>query len=252
MVVASPVVPVSGIATRIFAIFVIREPSLSIIQFRGTGFFVGPNGLFLTAQHVVDKQLEVGESFSILARDPALNEFVAYRILSTEKHQGGFDLAIGTTEFKNTGWFPINHRNLPMGQSFYTYGFPLTERQRGPEGYMHYTLNPRYFEGYMTREFMYEHPGYRETPTYELNFPAPEGLSGSPLLVPGSGAVAGVIYGNAESYTIADEREVVSGTEQLVTETRKVVQFGLAHVNPTLLDISSAATGGKTLGEWQP
>src|SRR6267143_3306252 len=198
---------VAKIVANIFPIFTVKSGSQQrIIEFRGTGFFVAPRGIFLTAQHVLDRRLAEDESFNIVIEEPYESDnFALSRIIDFEKDAGGFDLAIGRADFNNSSQFPLYKHKLTMGEPLYTYGFPLTEGERRPDGFIDWKLNPRYFQGYLTRDLPYDHPGDKPTPSYELSFPAPVGLSGSPLLLVGTLNVAGVIYGNLESYTITDE-----------------------------------------------
>ena len=243
---------VAQIVANIFPIFTVNSGfPKRIIEFRGTGFFVAPRGIFLTAQHVLDRNLAKDESFHIMVEEPYQSEkFSFYRVLDFERDTRGFDLAIGRADFNNSSRFILCKGKLTLGEPLYTYGFPLTEGERRPDGLIEWKLNPRYFQGYLTRDLLYDHPGYKPTPSYELSFPAPVGLSGSPLLQLGTMSVAGVIYGNLESYTITDERQVDVHREQVVTETRKIIQFGLAHFHMTLLGIHSTLLDGKTLGDW--
>ena len=83
---------------------------------------------------------------------------------------------------------------------------PLTERVdlgRRPR----FLLAGRYLQGYVTRSFAYEHQEFGRITSYELDMPAPTGLSGAPLLKVGTMEVYGVIYGSHSVETIEQLRQ---------------------------------------------
>ncbi len=208
---------------------------------------------FLTALHVVNRILAEGEELVVVTCQGAESpEYETHEILRFEAHQDGFDLAIGEADCRSSSYVSIVGGEMALAQGVCTYGFPFTEGIQDLQGTRQWNIQARYFEGYITREVVYPHPGYRNTESYEVNFPAPSGLSGSPLLLAGSSGAIGVIYGNLESYTIADEREILPESGAVVSEVRKVVQFGLAHRNDTLLGIRASFLSGKSLLEWTP
>jgi hypothetical protein len=104
-------------------------------------------------------------------------------------------------------------------------------------------VQPRVFRGYITRDFIdNNHPGWGPQRAYELDMPAPRGLSGAPLIVHSIGPVGlrlvGVVYGSTSIDTMADDGTVVS--------------FGLAHHWDVLRALSGPATSDRPLHELLP
>lgn len=112
-----------------------------------------------------------------------------------------------------------------LGDEFASFGFPVGGTQAEPAN----EPTPRIFRGFTQRlaDFQSEPVGtYR---AYELSIPAPEGLSGGPVFVPGSDRVFGLVTGNFESYTL--KSDVVERTEDgaMHRETHiRVVSYGMA------------------------
>ena len=98
---------------------------------------------------------------------------------------------------------------------------------------MEFTLNGRLMRGHVTRTFPFQHPKNGEVSSYELDMPAPEGLSGAPLILVGGYEVVGVIY---HSHTV-----------HAVAELETPVSFGLAQVTPALRSLRARATNELSL-----
>jgi hypothetical protein len=96
-------------------------------------------------------------------------------------------------------------------------------------------------------------------PSYELDMPAPEGLSGSPLLS-GDDMVIGVVYGNNEVATIDQFSSIDPTTGERQPEIQRVVSFALAYHTDALSNLTGKATHGVALkeylkdpeGSWKP
>jgi hypothetical protein len=116
---------IQDVVNKVFAIFLFNEgPPTQIVEFRGTGFFVGPNGLFMTVMHVLDREPRKGEYYGIIIEEPyESDKFKYYRIEHFEKEPNGLDLVIGTIDCSNTSYFPICRNKSTFGAEVYTYGF---------------------------------------------------------------------------------------------------------------------------------
>lgn len=89
--------------------------------------------------------------------------------------------------------------------------------------------------GYVTRLLMDDRAGADPVRAYELDMPAPGGVSGSPLLRPDPFEVVGVVYGQHQ----------ISDGDRLVP-----VVFGYAHHLSTLRGARAAATEDRPLAEY--
>jgi hypothetical protein len=97
----------------------------------------------------------------------------------------------------------------------WTFGYSLPEVHVQGEGSKFITLHPRLLKGHVTRALMYPHPFYGDTPSYELSFTIPVGLSGAPLFRGGTHEAVGVVYGNNDTSTVEEE----DGSSRLVDPT---------------------------------
>lgn len=139
------------------------------------------------------------------------------------------------------------------GIDVFTYGYPMTTGERTDfEGRMRFELQERYLEGYVTRSFFYSPPGFKKTPSYELDMLAPAGLSGGPFVKRPGTNLMGVVYGSFDSYTIAQETRIDHETGDATPEVRRVVPFGLATYVEAFGALSGAATDGKPLRDLLP
>ena len=103
-----------------------------------------------------------------------------------QQDANGSDLAIARVDtdprIVDTGLSVATDGPLTYGDDVWTFGYPFTRFELAPEG-PRYNIDGRYLEGYVQRPFDHEHfPGHGRVPFYELSLPAPEGLSGVPLV----------------------------------------------------------------------
>jgi hypothetical protein len=187
----------------IFPIFLAEErdnepPRLA--QFRGTGFRLADD-LLVTCWHCVVDEPERG-GFAIARIHEGDRRM--YPLVDVARDSNGSDLATARIYWEPEQALPPSQlilatKGMVSGADVWTYGYPLTTEMREPEG-PKFVLNGRYLEGYVTRTFWYDHPSLGTLPAYELDMPAPEGLSGAPLVnVREKNTVVGVIYGAARS-----------------------------------------------------
>jgi hypothetical protein len=91
----------------------------------------------------------------------------------------------------------------------------------------------RIFRGFIQRAFLYTNSRGAKYSAYELNFPSPPGLSGSPLFADQAPrTLIGVITENFSTYTVEHTFEEERSNGGIVrTEARSVITYGVA-VNP--------------------
>jgi hypothetical protein len=99
-------------------------------------------------------------------------------------------------------------------------------------------LDARLLRGHVSR--MYSEPdGLPAKSIFEVSFASPSGFSGSPLLV--GHAVVGMLYGNIESRLQAFAiEEVKDGNREYRETSYRVLEYGLAHPLPDLMDFTRA------------
>lgn len=89
---------------------------------------------------------------------------------------------------------------------------------------------------------------------FELNFPVPASMSGSPVMIDGD--VVGYATGRVRSEEVEDSHEEIeeigNGRERIViTEVRRVTHYGVAYSIAPLLDVDTAIfDGGRTIRQF--
>lgn len=227
-------------------------------SFRGTGFLIGKNVL-VTCWHCVSAELEDDDTYAVSlpiryaerlkGEVPPDSQYVVANLQDIAQHPAGADLATARVSLDPVGLSLGRDTTLPFGAEFWTFGYPLTDDVPHPESGRALTLNGRYLKGYLVRDFWNEVPGFGQTPSYELDMPAPRGLSGSPIVRYGSSEVIGVVYGVKESETIEQFAEVKESGERR-PQVVQLTTFAAAHHNRTLRNLQGPATQGLPLAEY--
>jgi hypothetical protein len=100
-------------------------------------------------------------------------------------------------------------------------------------------VNASLLRGYVTRLRMDDRPGWEPVRAYELDMPAPGGVSGSPLCRLEPFEVVGVVY---------REQDIILHDPE-TQESRIAATFSCAHHLSTLRDARAKATDGRPLHE---
>ncbi len=242
----------------IHPIVVVRREGYPTPQgFKGTGFLVG-KGVFVTCHHCVSAPLSEKDTYAavlpIKFRPELLNdapdaEYFVSTLYEVEQDPTGLDLATARISL-DPALLHLADGGLLLGEDVSTYGYPLTEDLPHPEEGRRITINGRYLEGYRTTAYDNDVPGYRSTPSYELDMPAPRGLSGAPVIRRGTSEVVGVVYGTKDTGTVEELSRVDPDTGEHTPELQRVTTFAVAHWFDSLYNLSGRATGGIPLGEY--
>jgi hypothetical protein len=229
------------LAGTVLPIFVAEGDS--ILGFCGSGFLLG-KGIFVTCWHCVsERRTGRRHVVGVLAEG---NDSSVVDLRDVEQDAAGSDLAIGLVEAQPS--LPFRLAPAPyvlIGHDVWSFGYPYTDRRLTETGGCEFTLNGRILRGYATRTFPYDHPKGVRVESYELDMPAPKGMSGAPLVMRGGFEVAGVMFGTHDVELVDDE----CGPGQRYQTTR-VVSFGLAHTAETLRGASTSATKAIPLGDF--
>ena len=223
-----PVITCSGFGTS--------EP-LTLWSFEGTGFLLEKN-IFVTCWHFVRTPLREGREYAVVVETDEGN--TAWMLSDISKDANGTDLATVRVPLEPNLGLVLAHEPVLMGADVWTFGYPLTRgpyplSEEDPARGKRIELEGRYLRGYVTRTVKYEDPHFGETPCYELDMPAPAGLSGAPIVERGSKRVIGVVF-----------KEHYRGDSEEYSRTT----FALAHYTETLLNLRGSATLGLTLPEY--
>jgi hypothetical protein len=219
------------------------------VAFSGTGFRL-TDDLLVTCWHCVEHD-EPGHGYAVVVEEG--DSYRAFTLHDVSQDANGSDLATarihGIPAVRPVS-LTLAEAAVPTGQDVWTYGYPLTAVFREPDGELRFTLHPRFLQGYVTRSFRNPHPRYGAVESYEVDMPAPEGLSGAPLVHLPSREVVGVIYGNVDAAVIDQFAAVDEETGERQPEIQRIVSFAVAHYTPTLLRLTGPATGGQPLHEY--
>ena len=136
----------------------------------------------------------------------------------------------------------------------WSFGYPFTSlTEEKPEIGRQALMQARWLKGYIMRRFYYETPSNELIFSYELDMPAPRGLSGAPVVrihrVKGAREVIGVVHGNNEVATIA-ELESVDEYGNRRPEVQRITSFALAHHTDSLRNLTGKATRERPLAEF--
>jgi hypothetical protein len=167
-----------------------------------------------------------------------------------EKDPSGLDLATARLPFSSM-LLNLADEGLRLADHIFTYGYPLTEDLPHPVSGRSISLDPRYLEGYNTYTSMNDVPDYGPTPSYELDMPALQALSGAPVVKEGSGGqVAGVVYGTKDTGTVEEFSRVDEATGERIPELHRITTFAVAHYFDSLYNLRGRATDNVPLGEY--
>jgi len=225
-----------------------REDPENPRSFQGTGFLIAP-GLFVTCWHCIEAVLPDDGAYAVALKTPDYG-YTTYVLRDISRDANGTDLATARVDLDPVLPLTLTDEPLPIGSDVLSYGYPYTDRELSQAGQLDFTLNDRYLQGYITRVFYFSHRQYGEVPSYELDMPTPEGLSGAPLIKRGSHHVVGVIYGTNEVATVEHRGRVDPKSGEHTLDTERIVSFGLAHHTPTLHALQGTATADTPLVEF--
>lgn len=236
-----------ALARSILPIYTFSRPGadgeVRPLRFAGTGFLLSP-GLFVTCAHCVPA-LPDGEVYGAGVPD-ADGGRTAYYLADIQADPSGADLATARIGLQGPSAYRLYADMSAQQCDVGTLGFPGTWFKTSSSGQRTFDQQERYFQGYITRSFYYEPPdGRKPIPSFEIDMPAPQGLSGAPLISTdpsNRGEIIGVIYGAHPPFGLQGE----GGT------TLPPLVFALAHYHETLMNLRGVATGDRPLRELLP
>jgi hypothetical protein len=215
----------------------------------GTAFVV-TDGVLVTCWHVVRDAIE--KNWAIIAAwdQRGDGKFTRIDVTDIARHPAGDDLATARVDLPGAGWrIPARELVLDLGTNVVSMGYPLPDVRLDPDGALTHIVSFRFLKGYLTHIPIIERAGYPPAPSFELDMPAPRGISGGPLLhADWSNVLIGVVYGTNAVERIETFASVDPETGDRTPEVLETVSFALAHTTRTLRSLSGPATGDRPLG----
>jgi hypothetical protein len=219
--------------------------------FLGTAFFVDETGVFLTAGHVV-KDFALGRTAICVKPDPvkqpSLNAWAW--VQSVELAPNGVDVAVGKINFATKCYYDVGGFAEGFFLDVSTCGYPESAIDRRD---MRFSLPMRGMKGHIQREIRDPSAlglSFRGC-SFELSFPIPRGMSGSPLTTVRHGTLEliGICTASMTSELVDSQHlEVDDGGAKYSERTVKVEQTGIAVSLKAIVDWAPAI-GGQSLGK---
>ena len=216
----------------------LRHLPFQVMSVLGTGFLLG-DGFLVSSSHCIGASPPEGTAYSVVRLtppQPARASPVGFR------EDLGHDLAWARVNYRAALGFQLASHAPRMGTSVWTFGYPFPQGQDIGNGLQQHTVHPRVLHGYITRAFVYQHGRLGPIPSWELSFPTPEGLSGSPLFLDDTLDVVGVIYGNNDVGVVDEFASIDPETGTSRPEIQRIMSFGLAHHLSILQPLTERAT----------
>jgi hypothetical protein len=204
----------------------------------GTGFTFGEQTL-VTCWHCVRDSLNDDEVYAVAARSQGTdqqNYDSVFELSNLERDANGSDLALARIGFSVPMTLKLASEPAAWGEDVIACGYPMplnTMDVKTKEPLIN--MNSSLFKGYVTRIRTGDFPGQPETRLYEMDMPAPPGMSGSPVFRSDSLEVVGVIV-SEEGYEVPD--------------TSRQMVFAYAHHLWVLQAAKGAATNNLPLSEY--
>lgn len=223
------------------------------VSFQGTGFVIAP-GLVLTCWHCVSAPLEDKHQYAAIA-EVELSNWEVFPLRNIEQDGNGFDLASANLDLNPAIGLKVAETNVIVGADVWTGGYPYHDVEEDITAHNKLTLKPRLLKGYVCRNaFDSRNP---KVPCYDLDMPAPRGLSGGPVIKmsseaigKGSADVIGVIYGANDVGVLEQVSSVDPESGKHEPEIQRVEYFGLAHDLETVRNLSGKATNRLPLTQY--
>ena len=208
----------ADIREYVVPLFIAEDPALlrpdqpivvSRDRFLGTAFFVTKNGVALTAAHCVPKSESVPPGLAFLAIIWNGERACAHKVQFATVLDGR-DIAVLKIDHSPSKYLEVSFEPVHMGEDVTTVGVPL--HSVSGEDYEY-----RCLKGHVTRT----------SKTLEVSFPAPRGMSGSPVLR--GSKVVGIMSWNARAESLEDQIDEVTETFGPLTKVTKTVTMAVTN-----------------------
>jgi hypothetical protein len=176
------------------------------IRAAGTGFTFG-EGTFVTCWHCVSDPLGEDEVYCAAMRSEGTDSHKydeAFELADIEQVRPQLDLAIARVNYSIDPVITLAQEPAAWGENVVACGYPLPTDGSSPDtGEAKIDMNAMLLRGYVTRLKVDDRPGWRPVRAYELDMPAPNGISGAPIFREQPLEIVGVVYREHE-YEVHD------------------------------------------------
>jgi hypothetical protein len=225
-----------------------------LTRLEGTAFFINPDGVFLTAAHVLRAIAadSSGLTWGLNLKGLKSGDNFFAPLGETELAPVPFDIGIGRVPHNVQSWLtPCSADGVRGWRDVATLGYPASALNTTPGKF---NIHLRLLKGYIQREINEDElPVHQPHPhCYELSFAIPNGLSGSPLFIPHGNdqQLIGVCVTSIDVEIVIDSFTEIDDDGKRFSEKRaRVEQYGLAHSILPLWDWRPKLLKGKSLRE---
>lgn len=212
--------------------------------------FVATDGVLVTCWHVVRGAIQAGWTVIAAFDKHGDGHFTRVDVTDITRHPTNDDLASARIDMPGAGWrLPEHDTPIDLGTNVVAMGYPLPDVRLDNDGGLTHLVSFQLLKGYLTHVPIIERSGYPPAVSFELDMPAPAGLSGTPLLHGTErNVLLGVVYGTNDVARIESLGSVDPDTGQRTPEIQRIVSFALAHHTRTLRSLRGPAIDNRSLG----
>lgn len=224
------------------------------LRLLGTAFFIGNARTFLTAWHVIDREIksakERGEEVFLLSNSEKLR---ILSILDIRRANHNADTAVGTVNQDVKSTLSLCNERISFGRDVCAIGYPAHLFQNSPDlkqfkAPLKFMKRHIYTDIWHTDVWPYDYLDHAAGPVdfLELSFPIPQGVSGSPLILLGTHTVVGVCVGTTKGLQFDSVVEHEEGKQTTIYDVERI---GIAHMSNIVADCTFPWLNGIKLKE---
>jgi len=235
--------------------FIVLGEKVEIQKIYGTGFFIGDDGLFLTARHVIETvraDVEVeGGHIGLFPMQPTSSGPVSFNaiVLDYEIAPHHIDAVLGRTGYRCKSFLKLGNPDVDVWQDIGTTGYPVqTIEKVGDKIEMQQRAHKGYIQRVVPAQRIRTGP---KADSFELSFAITQGMSGAPLFIHQAEheLVIGICVGSHQSRVTEYENiEIHEGQSKYSEKLFRIEEFGMAHDVRALIDWTPKLLGGMSLG----
>lgn len=161
----------------------------------GTAFTFG-EGTLVTCAHCVRTPIADDEAYGVVVRPSVYAKIyeAVYELVDLSFDPGGADIALARIGLRSEFQLRLAPEPFGWASDVVALGYPLPTALGTETPSPEFQISARAMKGFVVRIMSDDLPG-QPLRAYELDMPAPGGISGAPLLNPQTLDIGGIVYG---------------------------------------------------------